>query len=243
MKVKSMSSPIPASSQAKRVGNIFIELSMGQFPNSWKIPPHLRKLDENPDIWMDILLNLGPKKARLTAQAYQEYLSMCLFLEEIEEESRYSQFNVENIRFAYVANDTFQFKIDDQNSKLTKAIGENLLSCFTLHRRGKHHSSKSSDPISGEINSNRSQRNYHQDHQYIFVSLYADGHTVFDIKELCSENLYDVKFHGNRTTYLYQHHALDFVKKHQLFDCLVNNELYCKTLPECHINHEDYIYR
>lgn len=38
--------------------------------------------------------------------------------------------------------------------------------------------------------------------------------------------LCDIYFHSNRTPFLLQHNALNWIEKHQLFDCLINNPIY-----------------
>lgn len=220
----------------------FGELVMSPFPSTWAIPDQLRTLDENTDHWMDILLKLGRKKSRLTEKAYGEYLSTCLYLEEIEEELRFSAFNINKIRLEYVANDTFRFEVNDQFSKLIKAMEQKLVKNFTLELGSTHRSRKIPNTIFGRIGSNRSNQNFDQNHQYIYVNLHTDEEVALHIKEHCLKNLYDMRFHGNRTTYIHQHHAVFFVEIHQLFDCLVNNSLLNTTLPELHINHENYDY-
>lgn len=80
MKVDSLTSPLPASLPTKRTNKTFVELRIAPFLNVWVIPPHLRNLHDNPDGWTDILLKLGPKKARLSSQAYFECLSVLNFL-------------------------------------------------------------------------------------------------------------------------------------------------------------------
>lgn len=51
------------------------------------------------------------------------------------------------------------------------------------------------------------------------------------------DQLYDIVFHQDRTFYLMQHYALDFIEDHKLFDCLINNPLYSVDAVEApHMN-------
>lgn len=46
------------------------------------------------------------------------------------------------------------------------------------------------------------------------------------------DQLYDIVFHQNRSFFLMQHFALDFIKNHKLFELLINNPLYSVNSAE-----------
>lgn len=60
------------------------------------------------------------------------------------------------------------------------------------------------------------------------------------MKEWCSTIECDIRFTGNRTTFLIQHQALYYVEQHQLFECSVKNGSFDVALSEHPIKHENY---
>lgn len=119
--------------------------------------------------------------------------------------------------------------LKSQTSKLDDAINNNLLDQFILRpvRQGV------SIEISGQIKScNR---------DYIFVRF--SGNDFSYIHKNCHTELYDIVFHINRTPFQLQHTALEWMQKHNLFDCLINNPAY-DTEPTCRdTDYDDYDFR
>lgn len=113
-------------------------------------------------------------------------------------------------------------------SKLNDAIGENMLDHFTLRPTN----SDKDISISGQIRGcNR---------EYIFVKFLNDNFTY--ISKNCHRELYDIVFHVNRTPFQLQHNALEWFKKHNLYDRLVNNLVY-NTIPRRLISHNGFLFR
>lgn len=53
---------------------------------------------------------------------------------------------------------------------------------------------------------------------------------------------YHVRFHPNRSTFLAQHLALEYMKEHNLVECLINHEMYNKNMPENSVNVEEHLF-
>lgn len=49
---------------------------------------------------------------------------------------------------------------------------------------------------------------------------------IYPAKDWWSNETYDILFEINRTVYQLQHNALNFIKKHHLFEILINNPMY-----------------
>lgn len=78
------------------------------------------------------------------------------------------------------------------------------------------------------------------DNSFIFLKLTAHKDVIAKLKDLCSTEMFNVRFLPNRTSFLLQHNALDWIERHHLFDCLVNNECYNSEIVECVVNDGDY---
>lgn len=70
----------------------------------------------------------------------------------------------------------------------------------------------------------------------IFVNLCADIETLNCLREQCSKDVYDISFHSNRTTFLLQHNALDWMKRHKLYECLIDDKIYREAHRKCQSN-------
>lgn len=74
--------------------------------------------------------------------------------------------------------------------------------------------------------------------EYIYVDLVLEESLMKLFKEHCLKNkskeLFNIMFHPNRTTFLYQHNAVEWMKRHHLFECLINDQLYHKALKNRH---------
>lgn len=68
------------------------------------------------------------------------------------------------------------------------------------------------------------------DTKHIYIKI-IEG---FDMLSMANTNSakFDIDFRINRTTYQLQLQALDYVSRHQLFEILINNPLYSKTVDE-----------
>lgn len=68
--------------------------------------------------------------------------------------------------------------------------------------------------------------------------IFKENNTIFiELKLIESwhkDHLYDIVFKSNRTFYLLQHQALDFVRSHKLFNLLINNPSYWSNWESSH---------
>lgn len=72
---------------------------------------------------------------------------------------------------------------------------------------------------------------YHKNYFYFQVPVKDDKFKLFlnNVKQRFPMN---IRFHENRTTFLAQHLALYYMKKHNLVNCLINHEFYARNMPE-----------
>lgn len=138
----------------------YSELRLDDFVSAWPIPRHLKALVQNdidaPD-WTSMLLKFGAKNYRSSAATYNEYLSTCLFLEEIEENSRFDRFNVDKICLEFVENDMFRFEVNPKTSKIINGMEDKILSGFILWIHAAYWPSNFSKQITGRIERPRQQ--------------------------------------------------------------------------------------
>lgn len=59
--------------------------------------------------WLDIVLTLGPRQARRSADLYFQAKTIMLQLEEYEESQKFDSFDINNIELKFLANDVFYF--------------------------------------------------------------------------------------------------------------------------------------
>lgn len=124
----------------------------------------------------------------------------------------------------------------------------NVINNFTieLSNTKKRGSSKGFDGVLDEIKGQRlvgklDHFDRHYDNTYFCFRLLTNQETL----KIFLENLekdtatkYNIRFHDNRTTFLSQHLALHYMLRHNLVNCLINNELYDKDVPEKLLNIE-----
>lgn len=110
---------------------------------------------------------------------------------------------------------------------LLYAIDENIVDYFELvpkyfpKPRTKNINNRYiKDPIRGQV-----QRFKENDEKIVIEIL---DHFEF-VLENYRNDLYDILFELNRMPYQLQHYALDFVKKQNLFDILIENDQYYQT--------------
>lgn len=117
----------------------------------------------------------------------------------------------------------FFFKIQKENTlKFKEAVENKLLSHFTLKRNAQSQPAGEFNIIPGQI------RYMLGEHMYIDLDIEKSTIDRFKamFKENCLNDNYDIMFHSNRTTFLYQHNALEWMKRHHLFSCLIDDKLY-----------------
>lgn len=85
------------------------------------------------------------------------------------------------------------------------------------------------------------QRVGHRDDSHYYFELFAEQELIITMKQ--SKSTYNIHFHENRTTFQCQHLALDYMSKHNLIECIVNNNLYEKNMPENPIRLDNYNFR
>lgn len=132
-------------------------------------------------------------------------------------------FYLNSVDFCGICYSLFSLNTKAQTSKLNDAIGENLLDNFTLRPAETSQSADSNKKdtfISGQIKGCNKG--------YIFMKF--TGENFGYISKNCHKELYDIVFHVNRTPFQLQHNALEWMKKHNLFHCLINNPSYDMVL-------------
>lgn len=107
---------------------------------------------------------------------------------------------------------------------LLHAVDENLVDYFELvpkyFPKKKKKRGRKKDHIRGQV------RRFKQNDEKIIIEIVDN----FDfVLRKYRNDLYDILFELNRMPYQLQHNALDFVKKHKLFDILIKNDLYYQT--------------
>lgn len=78
------------------------------------------------------------------------------------------------------------------------------------------------------------QRVRQRDETHFYFEILTNKENLIDIQQ--STTTYNIQFHENRTTFLAQHLALDYMEKHGLVDCLINNPLYGRDIKENPVN-------
>lgn len=124
----------------------------------------------------------------------------------------------------------FLFKLIDsyflqpQTGKLLDGIN---LDHFTLKCSNKSLKLKS---FSGNYRFNRSG--------YFYIHFPNDEIMLRDIARHCLTEKFDIFFHENRRTFLFQHMALDMMKQDQIFRLLINNEQFKLPIKQIEISDE-----
>lgn len=67
------------------------------------------------------------------------------------------------------------------------------------------------------------------DQSYIYIKIVDGYEDIFNIHKI-SDQLFDIYFEINQTTYQLQIQALDYLKEHSLFEVIINNPLYDLSL-------------
>lgn len=127
---------------------------------------------------------------------------------------------------------------------LSKAMtnGSTLIDNFTLEPSLKSKCTEEYSDINGRrLNQPRNQRDSTSSDKYFYFQLLVKKDTlkvfVNNLKQTSSMN---IRFHGNRSTFLCQHLALYYVKEHNLVNCLINHEFYGRKMPEKPVNIHNY---
>lgn len=137
----------------------------------------------------------------------------------------------------------------DPTSFLRKAMEENsnVIYNFTLKLSNTEKSSSRCNDVSEEI---RGQKISHFDRDYDNTYFYFQLLTNKEKLGIFLENVkrtnaskYDIRFQDNRTTFLSQHLALQYMLEHNLVNCLVNNDMYDKEMLEEVVNVEHHVFR
>lgn len=103
-------------------------------------------------------------------------------------------------------------------SKLAEAVDESILDHFTLK---PSETSKEVEPTKYQIIISGLIKGSNKD--FIFVEVDEGfGHLLNN----CSKQTYDIFFNINRMPFRLQHNALEWIKKHNLFNILINNPIY-----------------
>lgn len=91
----------------------------------------------------------------------------------------------------------------------------------------------------------KGQRVREYDDTHFYFELLANEHTyktfLKDVEQ--QRAMYKIRFHDTRTTFLSQHLALEYIKKHNLVGCLINHEFYEKNMPEKPVDIQNYPFR
>lgn len=129
--------------------------------------------------------------------------------------------------------------IKANTKKINDAIGENLLDHFTMTLKPATNVHTSQFiaidfSISGQIQSCNKE--------YIFVKFTNENFNSIRNNLVKHKRKFDIVFHANRAPFQLQHTALDCLKKHNLFHCLINNSAY-DTMPDCSIEQGNHIFR
>lgn len=99
-----------------------------------------------------------------------------------------------------------------------EAADDSILDWFTL----KPNPTKRNIAISGQV------KGCNKD--FIFVDIAEEN--VDYLKRNCNIESYDIHFHINRVPFQLQHNALEWTRKHNLFNQLINNPKYDQTGEE-----------
>lgn len=110
---------------------------------------------------------------------------------------------------------------------LFDAIDENVVDYFELVpkyfpklKKKKIQNRRVKDPIRGQV-----RRLKGNDDKIVIEILEHFDFVLHNYRN----DVYDIIFELNRLTYQLQHYALDFVEKENLFDILIENQLYYQT--------------
>lgn len=90
-------------------------------------------------------------------------------------------------------------------------------------------SGKSIEPICGQV--------MRYENSSIFIRMDIPNNDVI------KDSTFDVRFAHNRTSFLLQNNALFWMKNHNLFGCLINNDHFNKEKTECEMWNADYCSR
>lgn len=121
----------------------------------------------------------------------------------------------------------FQAKI----SAMVEAVEESMVDCFTL-KSGQ----SSIVSLGGQIKASNKD--------FIFVEITEKDHCEYLRRNL--HRTFDICFHVNRQPFQLQHHALDWIESHRLFDVFVNNsscEVVDRDFYGAAVSDENYVFR
>lgn len=112
---------------------------------------------------------------------------------------------------------------------------------FTLEPSLKSNCTEEISDVKGQrLNQRDSSSLGSSSDKYFYFQLLVNKDTlavfVKKIKQKCAMN---IRFHDNRSTFLSQHLALHYIKKHNLVNCFINHEYYGRKMPEKPVNFLD----
>lgn len=126
----------------------------------------------------------------------------------------------------------------------------NLVYNLTLEKTGeqscelKNHSSQNSNEnieFKGIYLPDTRSLNYYKFRLLANARADVDILNVF-LKNIKEDPVMNVRFHNNRSTFLAQHLALEYIKKHNLVNCLINHEFYNQNIAEKPVDINNHIF-
>lgn len=114
---------------------------------------------------------------------------------------------------------------------MVEAVEESIVDCFTLK------SAQSSNvSLGGQIKASNKD--------FIFIEITERDHSEYLQRNI--HRTYDICFHVNRLPFQLQHHALDWIESHRLFNVFVNNpscEVVDRDFYGAAVSEESYVFR
>lgn len=86
------------------------------------------------------------------------------------------------------------------------------------------------------------QHDTNSSENYYYFQLLANVDTLNLFQCNIKKDPMNIRFHENRSTFLSQHLALAYIKKHNLVNCLINHAFYEQNVVENPVDVDDHIF-